>query len=51
MTDQQRRQRAAMKHGLSGCKVGHQGLFRPENKPYPSSLETLPPRPTFLGQS
>jgi len=49
MNGQRGRQRAAKKHGLSGCHVGlsgsevglfgckvdHQSLFRPGNKPYP----------------
>jgi len=45
MTGQRGRQRIAKKHGLSGCqvdlygyKVDHQGLFRPGNKLYSSSL-------------
>ena len=38
MTGQRGRQRAATKHGLSGCHVDYQGLFHPENKPYLSSL-------------
>ena len=52
MNGQRRRQRTAKKHylsechfGLSGCKVDHQDLFRPWNKPYPSRH---PPLSIFL---
>jgi len=60
MTGERGRHRAAKKHGLSGCHVDHQGLFRPINIPYPSSLPptnvigvkldlVLPQRGTFSG--
>jgi len=54
MTRQRGRHRAAKKHGLSGChvdpsgcKVGHQSLFRPRQETY---LTSVPPTgPTFYG--